>query len=283
MNPHIRGDASHAYRDPAALYADGVFHLFFTLVETEEDGGVYMYTAKSVSRDLAHWSEPRKLTVRDRAKNFSSPGNIVRHGGRWLMCLQSYCRENGEKYGSDKSRVFFTESDDLEVWDEPYPVPLKGPDVPIAGCGRMIDPYLVRSDDGLWYCFFKQNGISISTSADLAVWHFAGRVDAGENPSVVRRGEDYYLFHSPANGIAVKRSRDLLHWSDFSPPLTLGQAGWPWARGRLTAGTVLPAPPPFPPYLLFFHGTGPDGESKIFDTHACIGLAWSEDLVNWKY
>jgi hypothetical protein len=32
---------------------------------------------------------------------------------------------------------------------------------------------------------------------------------------------------------------------------------------------------------MFFHGTGPEDEETIFDTHACIGVAWSFDLKNW--
>lgn len=51
----LRGDEHIAYRDPAAVVADGWLHLFFTLVETEPDGGIYMYLGKTKSRDLLHW------------------------------------------------------------------------------------------------------------------------------------------------------------------------------------------------------------------------------------
>lgn len=30
--------------------------------------------------------------------------------------------------------------------------------------------------------------------------------------------------------------------------------------------------------LLFFHGTGPEGESVVCDQYACIGIPWSDDL-----
>jgi hypothetical protein len=36
-------------------------------------------------------------------------------------------------------------------------------------------------------------------------------------------------------------------------------------------------------YLLFFHGSGPKDERVIFDTHACIGIAWSDDLLEWHW
>ena len=35
----IPGDDTHAFRDPAVFYKDGVFRLFCTYAETEPDGG----------------------------------------------------------------------------------------------------------------------------------------------------------------------------------------------------------------------------------------------------
>ena len=40
----FKGDDTTAYRDPAVLYHNNVFYLFFTLVRTE-DGKIYSYTA----------------------------------------------------------------------------------------------------------------------------------------------------------------------------------------------------------------------------------------------
>ena len=34
-------------------------------------------------------------------------------------------------------------------------------------------------------------------------------------------------------------------------------------------------------YVLFFHGSGPEDERTLFDTHASIGIAWSDDLRDW--
>lgn len=50
----ICGDETHAYRDPAVLFRNGRFYLYCTLVETEADGAVYMYTAAAQSEDLVH-------------------------------------------------------------------------------------------------------------------------------------------------------------------------------------------------------------------------------------
>src|SRR5689334_17371305 len=45
----FRGDANTAYRDPAAVYHDGWFRLFFTVVKIEADGRPFHYTAWSKS------------------------------------------------------------------------------------------------------------------------------------------------------------------------------------------------------------------------------------------
>ena len=69
--------------------------------------------------------------------------------------------------------------------------------------------------------------------------------------------------------------------------LTLGQAEWPWAQGRLTAGFVLDlrGEPAVGKALMFFHGseyseTDPRGG---FDNFASIGLAWSDGLKTWAW
>jgi len=283
----LAGDDRTAYRDPAVVVAGGVFHLLYTLVETEQPGDwPYLYTAVSTSRDLRRWTTPRKLTVRDRSLNFSSPGNVVRFGDEWVMCLQTYPRRQGQKYGSPESRVWTMRSRDLINWDPPALLRVHGPEVSQENMGRMIDPYLVEdaSQAGRWWCFFKQNGISRSYSTDLTHWTFDGAADGGENVCIVRDGDEYVLLHSPENGIGVRRSRDLRHWHD-TDLLHLGQAEWPWARGRITAGFVLDARgiAGVERFLLFFHGSGPEDEQVIFDTHACIGLAWSRNLKQWDW
>ena len=291
----LRGDAATAYRDPAALYVDGFFHLFFTLVQTEANGAVYMYVATTKSADLQNWTPVRPLTPRDSFLNFSSPGNIVRYEDRWILCLQTYPRPNGEKYGNNTSRLWVMETTDINDWSGASPrlLRVKGNDIPVSEMGRMIDPYLVQSPEepGKWWCFYKQNGASASTSFDLQTWQYEGRVEAGENvcilPTTKAYGDDksgFLMFHSPKNGIGIKRSRDLRDWEEVGFT-TLGQSDWLWARGRITAGFVLDmtAEPCVGKYLMFFHGSGPDDEETFFDTQASLGLAWSDDLQNWDW
>lgn len=283
----LKGDARTAYRDPAACYVDGVFYMFFTLVQTESDGQVFMYTATSQSSDLLTWTPVKKITARDQSLNFSSPGNVVWHDGRWVLCLQTYPRMSGAKYGSSDARIWIMTSPDLLEWSEPVLLRVKGPQVEVAEMGRMIDPYLIEDKDfkGKYWCFYKQNGVSMSYSYDLVTWTYCGHHDAGENVSVVVKDKQYVMFHSPDNGIGVKVSQDLIEWKDQSQLITLGQNNWDWARGRITAGYVLDGTgiPHVQAYLLFYHGTGPEDERTVFDTHASIGIAWSTDLLNWRW
>ncbi len=283
----LAGSDRVAYRDPCVCCKDGTFHLFFTLVETEPGGTVFLYVATTETRDFHSFSPIRKITVRDRRCNYSSPGNILFYNGSYHLCFQSYCRENGEKFGNERCRLFRSSSPDLHRWSPPELLPVKGPGVQEKRMGRMIDPFWFfdRKDPGKIWCFFKQNGISRAWSRNLKEWTFAGRMDGGENVCVVSADNRYYLWSSPENGIALQTSDDLEHWNSPGDPITLGQNHWDWARGRLTAGFVLDLRnnPDIGRALLFYHGIGPEDESVVFDTHACIGIAWSDDLLQWHY
>jgi hypothetical protein len=282
------GDATTAYRDPAAIYYNGWFYLYFSVMKVEAPGEAYAYTAWSKSQDLIHWTPPKIFTPRDKNLNYGSPGDVVRYGDDWVLCLQTYPRPNGEKVGNKDSRIWIMRSKDLENWGPAELLQVKGPDVPREKMGRMIDPFLIqdKNDPTKWWCFFKQNGISLSWSHDLKTWTFDSHIPAGENPCVIVDGDDYVLFHSPKNGVGVKRSKDLKTWTNEGV-LTLGQKEWPWAQGRLTAAFVLDLrkDPRVGKALMFFHGSAykesdPRGG---FDNFASIGLAWSDDLKNWVW
>lgn len=279
----LRGDERTAYRDPAVFFRDGWFYLFFTLVETEADGSPFLYTAVVKSRDLIRFTSVRKLTERNQAKNYSSPGNVIEFNGEYYLCLQSYCRENGEKFGNENCRLFLMHSSDLEHWSAPELLQVKGDSLPDSETGRMIDPFILKHED-LFYCFFKQNGVSRSVSRDLKHWEFLGTSAAGENVCIIPDGKRFLMVHSPKNGIAFKESSDLSEWRDCGITY-LGAHEWKWAEGRITAGFILDLrdSPGIGKVLLFFHGTGPEDESVIFDTHACLGIAWSDDLCCWDW
>ena len=278
-----------SYRDPAVLYHDGVFHLFCTLVETAPDKKIYSYTVQSKSRNLKEWSEPEIITPKGQLLNYSSPGNVVRFNDEWTLCLQTYPRlgyTRGGKvmWADDTARIYIMRSKDLETWGEPELLHVKGPDVPEEKMGRMIDPYLLqdKDDPGTWWCFFKQGGVSYSTSTDLTNWKYEGRTESGENVCVLVEDDQYVLFHSPSNGIGIMRSKDLKNWTHEKGLITLGQKDWPWAQNRLTAGVVLNLRnvEGIDNYVMFFQGGGP-GKEKTQDNVSAncnIGIAWSPDL-----
>lgn len=287
------GNETSAYRDPAVLYHNNTFYLFFTLVEIEEDGNIYSYLAGSESKNLKEWSSPKKLTEKNQRLNYSSPGNVIRHNDEWVLCLQTYPRpeytiRQDVRYADETARVFVMRSKDLSSWSAPELLKLKGESVSETDMGRMIDPYLIqdKDDKDKYWCFFKQNGVSLSWSNDLKTWNYFGHTDAGENVCVLVDNNEYVLFHSPENGVGVKRTADLKEWHDWGKLITLGQAEWDWAKGRITAGVVLDMRDVdgVNKYLMFYHGSGPLSEPEgDFDKNASIGIAWSSDLKSWDW
>lgn len=282
------GDATTAYRDPTAIYHDGTFYLYITIGQIEPDGVIYWYTAWSKSQDLVHWIEPKIFTPRDRTKNFASPGCVVRDGDDWVLCLQTYPTAGGTKWGDQTSRIWTMRSRDLENWGPAELLRVKGPETPEEDMGRMIDAYLLKDKDdpGKWWCFYKQNGVSMSWSRDLRTWTFVGSAKAGENACVIVDQDEYVLFCSGGNGVAVKRSKDLKTWRDLGVE-RLGQAQWPWAKGRLTAGFVLDLrdDPRVGKALMFFHGSRwHDGDPRGgWASYVSLGIVWSDDLVTWHW
>jgi hypothetical protein len=285
----LEGDARMGYRDPAACYHDGIFHLYFSVPEIAEDGLVYSRVGWSKSRDLLDWTAPVLFTPRDRALNFSSPGCVVQDGDEFVLCLQTYpTPKASDKYADESARIWTMRSADLEHWGPPRLLRVKGPEVAVADMGRMIDAFLLRDreDPGRWWCFFKQNGVSRSWSRDLENWTFAGSRQAGENACVIVDGGEYVLFSSPDSGIQVSRSPDLEQWRDDGL-LTLGRDAWPWAQGRLSAGFVLDLrqDPRVGKAIMFFHGSRfPEEDARGgWANWVNIGIAWSDDLRTWDW
>ena len=288
----FKGDEKNAYRDPAVIFYNKTMYLFFTWVRTE-DGYVYSYAAMSKSKDLKNWSPIKIITPQDMSLDFCSPGNVVRFNNEWVLCLQTYPRPDYKvsempRFGNGDARLYLMRSKDLENWGTPEIMKVKGPDVSFKDMGRMIDPYLLKDENEpcKWWCFYKQNGVSMSYTYDLKRWTFFGYTESGENACVLYENKEYILFHSLKNGIGIKRSKDLKTWKDWGNLITLGQKDWHWAKGRITAGAVvnLKDNKNFGKYVMFFHGSGPKTEEQgDFDKNASIGIAWSDNLLNWNW
>ena len=266
----------YSYRDPAAYYENGTIYLFYTLVENTERNQ-YFYVAMSQSNDFLHWSEPKILTPKDTDKNFSSPGNIIKYQEAYYLCLQTYPRKESQIYGNETSRIFTMKSTDLIHWEEPVLLKVKG-EIPEKEMGRMIDPYLLE-DKEHFICFFKQNGVSFSTSDDLVHWTFQGYTECGENVCVIKKEDEYLIFNSPKNGINILSTKD---FKTFTPRTTLylNQQNKPWAKDRITAGFVLELNADCIPYryVMFYHGDNED--DYLFG--ATLAVAFSNDLEVWE-
>ena len=244
---------TQSFRDPCAVWKEGVCHLYYTLVYQTNLGQAFTL-AESVSRDLVHFSSPRVLLPVDIRRNYSSPGNVFLYDGMYYICFQTYPRPNGETYGNQDSRIYLMHSRDLIAWSEPELIAVKG-EMPDSDIGRMIDPYILREADGSFLCFFKQNGVSISKSFDLKHWEFLRNASCGENVCVLRLDSWYGILHSPTNGVGLLLSRDLEHFIDCGVSM-LGCEEETWARNRVTAGCLIEHEGE---NLLFFHG---DNESR---------------------
>jgi hypothetical protein len=125
----------------------------------------------------------------------------------------------------------------------------------------------------------------MSFTHDFKNWTYFGHTESGENTCMLVENNQYVLFHSPPNGIRIKKSDDLKTWIDWGELITLGQADWIWAKGRITAGAMLKlSGNKQAKYLIFFHGSGPLTETQgDFDKNASIGIAWSNALKTWDW
>jgi len=287
----MMGNDKTGFRDPAVVYHEGIFYMYYSLVTTEEDENIYWHVAYSKSEDLVSWTDPVIITPKDQNKNFGSPGNVIRFNDEWVLCMQTYVipgynRKDKLRFGNKDCRIWITRSKDLENWSEPEMLQVKGKGI---DPGKMIDAYLVEDKDekGKWWCFYKQNGASYSYSYDLKNWTYEGHTEAGENVCVWVEDDEYYMMHSPKMGVGILKSKNLKNWIEVDKNNVLGQEDWGhWAGQRVTAGFVIDLRnnPNIGKYLLFYHGQGPAPKTtEIINSGTDLGIAWSDDFINWNW
>lgn len=279
----FKGDEKFAYRDPACYFANGTYHLFFTVSE-KENGYMYNRVAHSVSKDLKSFSDPEYITEKNYATNFCSPGNVIRSGDEYLICVSSYpmpFKYSERPYADDSARLFFIKTRDFVNYSSPLHIYPKGEDC--QDDGRMIDPFILKNGEE-YLLFFKQNGVSLSRSLDLKSWEYVGRTDGGENACVITEDDRFILIHSPENGIGVKASSDLKSWHDIGT-YTLGQGtpDFDFASGRLTAAFAMKNESEAPyKYVVFFHGSRADSHPETHGA-ASLALAFTDDFKTYAF
>ena len=277
----FEGNDKFAYRDPTCYLYGDTYCLFFTVSE-KDDGYMYNRTAMSKSKDLINWSKPVLITPRDLSVNYCSPGNIIKKGDEYIMCLTSYpmpFKYSVRDHGDETARVFTISTKDFETFTEPKMLIPKRDTRP-EDLGRMIDPYILEKDDR-YYLFFKQNGVSLSVSEDLEVWDYLGNTKGGENACVIKHDGKYLLIHSPKNGIGFMTSDDLEHWTDRGLT-TLDQDMKKMPDSRLTAGFAMEASEKSPyGYIMFYHISA----NRDPETHgnASLCMAFTDDFKNYHY
>lgn len=282
-----RGDLI-ALRDPALVFHDGVCHCFHT-VATPAGRSYSLGIDVAVSRDLVDWRTRTILPAGP--SNWSSPGSIVRQGGEWVMCLQSYPIPPGACWADETARLWTSRSCDLVTWSAPRPIAELGAEVTWSTSRRQIDPYLV-AHAGRWWCFYKTAGqLGLLVSDDLVAWCEAspdrpvfGIADTPdhctvENPCVVPCERGYALIFAPCRpgrGVGIAYSDDLLTWRDVHyldlPPI-------PWATGGPTAAVVVDRRREDGVWLMAFNGDRPSGANEH---SAAIALLRSRDLETWR-
>lgn len=277
----FKGNEKYAYRDPTCYLFGDTYCLFFTISE-KDNGYMYNRIGMSKSKDLKAWTEPVFITERNLNVNYCSPGNIIEKDGRYIMCFTSYpmpFKYSLRDHADETARIFTMSTADFESFTSPRMIMSKG-ETKAEDLGRMIDPYIF-SENGRYYLFFKQNGVSLSVSDDLEKWEFLGNTDGGENACVIKHDGKYLLIHSPKNGIGFMTSEDLKTWHDEGTT-TLLQDEWDWAGSRLTAGFAMEAKEDFDSrYILFFHGS----DNRAPETHgnASLAMAFTDDFKEFSY
>lgn len=286
QNPVLDLEPRFSVRDPALIWHDGLFHCFFSLVENVGDG-VVLRLAKSTSKDLSHWSDHRILA--DGRENFSSPGNLLKVGDEWVMCLQSYPSTPGSIYGGEQSRLWTMRSRDLVSWDAPRVMREEGCTAAWnRGSRRQIDPYLVEWNGKFW-CLYKNSGcLGLMVSEDLIHWEEGSPEKpvlspddtpdhaSVENPCVVSTPDGFVLFFAPCRegrGIGVARSDCLEEWKEIH---YVDFPAVPWADGGPTAPMVLDLRNEWGVWVMAYHGD----RGERFG--AAMGIAFSKDLEHWS-
>lgn len=287
-NPAIDRGAVEAVRDPALLYHNGDLWCYYTIASPSKDA-YHLYVGVSRSEDLKTWSNHEAIPKSP--LNFSSPGNVIHIENEWIMCIQSYPIDPGQKYGNENSRLWLTRSRDLIFWSEPEPIQPDGCQGTWSKSKRQIDPYLVLHGGEYW-CFYKTSGqLGCMISEDLRTWReaYPGRPILSkqdtpdgatvENPCIVHTDEAFAMFFSPCRkgrGIGIAYSEDLLHWRDVH---YLDFPGLPWDDGGPTAAMVLDMRQDLGVWLMAFHG---ERQDELNAHSAAIGFAWSFDLERWE-
>ena len=275
-------------RDPAAIYHNGLFHLYFTVQFEQQRWGmpegyqIFMMTTP----DFRTFSYPKPVTPR----GYVSPGNIVYHNGKWLMSITRY---------PWPTAVSMVESEDLLNWSEPRIVipTFHGPYWGNDAHGP-IDGYIFKWKERLWMLYSdyakgsraqhlglacSSDGVdfeNITTDAPLLDSDFYNSNRGIENASIVADGDRLFLFCSvgmPEQHIAVLESDDIMKWPVLDSSAEIGGLQQEWSKYVACAQFVADWRKELGHWAMLYMGT------RFKDPYArmMFGMAISDDLKNW--
>lgn len=228
--------------DPAIIYHEGLFYLYGTN-DTDPNQGFQVYT----SADMEIWEGPKGVKDGYALRKEDVFGDV----GFWAPQVWL---ENGLFY------MAYTANENIAIATSEHPL---GPFVqsdkqPLAGGIKQIDPFVYHGGDGGKYLFHVRliegnrifvveleddyTGIREETLAEclIADQPWENRAEASwpvaEGPTVIKRGELYYLFYSandfrhPEYAVGYATSNQLTGpWEKAAdnPILGVHNTGWP--------------------------------------------------------
>lgn len=287
----------YTVRDPAAIWHDGRFYIYFTVMFNASFWGapecfqVFVVTTE----DFRDFDTPRPITP----KGYVSPGNVIRFNGRWYISVTRYPWPGA---------VAVAESDDLLHWSEPRVVvpschgsywscsgELYG-EIPPHG---PIDGYILEWQGKIYmlYTDAQRNTtvqhLGLAVSEDMKTFtdltpdqplldsDFYNGNRGIENASMVVNGDTLHLFCSVGMSeqrVAMLTSRDILSWGRLDSSCELDSLRQNWSQYAASAQFVADWRELTGYWTMLFMGMG-SGDAK---ERALLGMARSLDLKHWE-
>lgn len=283
-------------RDPAAIYNEGVFYLYFTVQFNQsywsapEGFQVFVTT----TTDFKDFSLPQPITP----KGYVSPGSVVKCNGKWYISLTRYPWPGA---------VAVAESDDLLHWSEPRVVVPTCHGSYWSGSGELygeipphgpIDGFLVQWQ-GKYYMLYTdaQKGtttqhLGIAVSDDMQKFtdltpdeplldsDFYNYNKGIENVSMVVDGDKLVLFCSvgmAGQRIAMLTSKDIMSWGKLDNTAEVSGLQQQWSKYAACAQFVAD----WRDITGYWHMIFMGGQEAVCERFA-FGMARSKDLENWE-
>lgn len=272
-------------RDPAVIIKDNLAYLFFTLFDPVK---TTWHIAMVTTKDFVKFSPVSIVSP----EGYASPGNIIRHGNKWVLCYQ--------QYRSFPHYICLSYSENLTDWTVPKKIFNTNSENSWNSDGRVIDPYIVQHG-GTFYCFYTgstrllsngagHNIFGLAVSTDLVHWqdktakrplfsveHDWEEPDGNENNCVVydKSKRKWVMLYSASlvhQKIAYCESKDLINWEGRT---LCNVPVFPSSSLRFGAPFIIEGLSEEGLWTMIYQGESKDG-------HVSLLLLQSPDLINWR-